>query len=168
VFKSEKAGEEEKLQALYYDISRMAGLAFPGKSSIHREIEETEAFIEAIYDGSFKMRIRDKEPKELEQALRIALLAEANTAECVSVEAVETKVKDYKACSAHSAMSASKVEEAMIAGVNSEVKEKNGLDKRYEKMCEAMETLSKSLTAMSAKTSTSVSVPPQAHIPYLL
>jgi len=114
------------------------------------------------------MRIRDKEPKGLEQVLRIALLAEANTAERVNVEAVETKVKDYKARSAqgaHSAMSASSVEEAMVAGVNSEVNEKEGFDKRYEKMCEAMETLSKSLTAMSAKASASVSTPQPARSP---
>jgi len=79
------------------------------------------------------MRIRDKEPKGLKQALRIALLAEANTAECIGVDAVEIKVKDYKARraqSAHSAMSASTVEEAMVAGVNSEVKEKEILDKK--------------------------------------
>jgi len=38
----------------------------------------------------------------------------------------------------------------MVAGVTSEVKEKDGLDKRYEKMCEAMKILSKSLTAISA------------------
>jgi len=75
------------------------------------------------------MRIRNKEPKGLEQALRIALLAEANTAERVSVEAVKIKVKDYKARSAqgaHRALSISPVEEAMVAGVNSEVKEKEG------------------------------------------
>jgi len=95
------------------------------------------------------MRIKDKEPKRLEQALRIALMAEANTAERVNVEAVEIKVKDYKARNtqgAHNAMSTSPVEEAMVAGVNSEVKEKDAFDKRYENMCEAMETLSKSLT----------------------
>jgi len=146
----------------------MAGLAFPGKSSIHREIAKTEAFIEAINDGSLRMRIKDKETKVLEQALRIALLAKAKTAERVSVDAVETKVKDYKvrsAQSAHSAMSASSVENAMVAGVKSEVKEKDGLDKRYEEMCEAMETLSKSLAAMSAKTSASVSAPQQARPP---
>jgi len=87
--------KEETLQALYHDISRMTGLAFPGKSSIHREIAETEAFIEANNDGSLRMRIWDKEPKTLEQALRITLLAEANTDERVSVEAAETKIKDY-------------------------------------------------------------------------
>jgi len=76
-----RRGKNVKLQALNHDISRMAGLAFPGKSSIHREIAEKEAFIEAINDGSLRMRIRDKEPNGLEQALRIALLAEANTAD---------------------------------------------------------------------------------------
>jgi len=80
----------------------MAGLAFPGKSSIHRELDETEAFIEAITDGNLRMRIRDKEPKDLDHALRIALLAEANTVERVSVETVEgpIKNKEYKARSA--------------------------------------------------------------------
>jgi len=46
----------KKKQALYHDISRMAGLAFAGKSSIHREIAETEVFIEAINDGSLRMK----------------------------------------------------------------------------------------------------------------
>jgi len=50
----------ESLQDLYLDISRMAGLAFPGKSSIHRELAETEAFIEAITDGHLRMRIKIK------------------------------------------------------------------------------------------------------------
>jgi len=49
----------------------MAGLVFSWKSSIHREIAETEAFIEAINDGSLRIRIRDKKPNGLEQALRI-------------------------------------------------------------------------------------------------
>jgi len=120
-----RRGKDETLQALYHDISRMAGLAFPGKSSIQREIAETEAFIEAINDGSLRMRIRNEEPNRLELALRIALLAEANTAKRVSVEAVEinSKVKNYKArsaLSANGAMSASDMEEAMVAGVNSE------------------------------------------------
>jgi len=30
-----RRGKDETLQALYHDISTMAGLAFPGKSSIH-------------------------------------------------------------------------------------------------------------------------------------
>jgi len=60
-----RRGKKETLQALYHDISRTAGSAFPGKSSKHREIAETEAFMEAIYNLSLRMRIRDKEPKGL-------------------------------------------------------------------------------------------------------
>jgi len=141
-----RRGKEETLQALYHDISRMVGLAFPGKSSIHREVAETEAFIEAINDGSLRLRIKDKEPKGLKQALRIALMAEANTAERVSVEAVEIKVKDYKARSAQSVynvLSASPIEEAVVAGVSVDTKDKDPVDKRCEKICEVMEMLVK-------------------------
>jgi len=49
--------------------------------------------------------------------------------------------------------------------MNSEMKERDGLDTKYEKMWEAMETLSKNLTAMSAKTNASVSAPQQARPP---
>jgi len=87
------------------------------------------------------------------------------------VEAVETKVKEYKARSAqsaHSVMSADSMEEAMVAGVNSQVKEKDGLDKKYEKMCEAMETLSKSLTAMNTKARAPASALTSAPTSYLL
>jgi len=80
----------------------MAGLAFPGKSSNHRELAETEAFNEAITDNNLRMRIRDKEPKDLDNALRIALLTEANTVERVIVETIEEPIKnkEYKARSA--------------------------------------------------------------------
>jgi len=60
----------------------------------------------------------------LEQALRIALLSEANTAERVIVKAVEApKVKDYKARSVQSAMSATSavnIDEATVAVVTRE------------------------------------------------
>jgi len=62
-------------------------------------------------------------------------------------------------------MSASIVEDVMVAGVSAEVKKKDALDKWYEKMCEAMETLSKSLTVVSTKNNASVSPPQQARPP---
>jgi len=62
------------------------------------------------------MRIRDKKPKNLEQALRIALLAEANTVERVIVETVEApaRIKKYRARSAIA------VDEATVSAVMSE------------------------------------------------
>jgi len=57
----------------------MAGLAYPGKSSIHRKLAAIDAFIDALNDSNLRMRVRDKELKNLDHALHIALLSEANT-----------------------------------------------------------------------------------------
>jgi len=62
------------------------------------------------------MRIRDKEPKDLDHVLRIALLAEANTVERVIVETVEAPVKAKE----YTARSAQSFEEVTIAAVTSE------------------------------------------------
>jgi len=85
-----RRGKEETLQVLCHDISRMAGLAFLEKSSYHREITETYAFIKANIEGRFRMKIRDKEPKDLDQALHIALLGEANTEDRNNAKTVES------------------------------------------------------------------------------
>jgi len=69
---------DETLQMLYHDVSRMSGLAYPGKGSRHRDLAATETFIEALENGNLRMRIRDKEPRSLDHALQIAWLAEAN------------------------------------------------------------------------------------------
>jgi len=74
-----RRGKEETLQTMYHDINRMAGLAYPGKSSIHRELAAIDAFIDGLNDSNLRMRVRDKEPKNIDHALHIALLAEANT-----------------------------------------------------------------------------------------
>jgi len=113
----------------------MAGLAFPGKSSIHRELAETEAFIEAITDGNLRMRIRDKEPKDLDHALQIALLGEANTVERVIVEMVEApvKAKEYNARSAQS------FDEVTIAAVTSEQAVRENIKQKCAKMCDMLE-----------------------------
>jgi len=105
----------------------MAGLAFPGKSSIHKELAETDDFIEAITDENLRMRIRDIEPKDLDNALRIALLAEANTVERVIVETVKAPVKNKE----HKARSTQANEEVAIAAVASE----QSLEKILNKVC---------------------------------
>jgi len=126
-----RRGKEESLQALHHDISRMAGLAFPGKV-LHRKLAGTEAFIKATTDGNLRMRIRDKEPKDLDHALRIALLAEANTVERVIVEAVEAPVKAKK----YKARSAQSFEEVTIAAVTSEQAVRENIEQKCAKMCD--------------------------------
>jgi len=67
------------LQTLYHDINCMAGLTYPGKSSIHHDLAAIDALIGALNDSNLQMRVGDKEPKNLNHVLHIALLAEANT-----------------------------------------------------------------------------------------
>jgi len=61
--RTRRRGKDETLQTLYHDINRIAGLTYPGKSSIHRELAATDAFIDALNDSNLRMRVRDKEPK---------------------------------------------------------------------------------------------------------
>jgi len=90
-----RRGKDESLQALYHDVSRMAGLSFPGKSSIHRKLAETKAFIKAITDGNLRMRIKDKEPKDLDHALRIALLAKQSNYYKHTHQTINNKTNNY-------------------------------------------------------------------------
>jgi len=77
--RTRRRGKEETLQTLYHDINRMAGVAYPGKSSIHRELAPIDAFTDALNDSNLRTRVRDKEPKNLDYALHIVLLAVVNT-----------------------------------------------------------------------------------------
>jgi len=97
--RTRKSGKEEPLQTLYHDINRMAGLAFLGKSSVHRELAEINAFIDALGDSNMRMHVRDKEPKSLDHALHIALLAEANTEikPAIALEESQPCANNYKA-----------------------------------------------------------------------
>jgi len=47
----------------------MAGLAYLGKSLIHRELAAVDVFIDALNDSNLRMQVRDKKPKNLDHAL---------------------------------------------------------------------------------------------------
>jgi len=136
----------------------MAGLAFLGKSSYHREIAETDAFIEAINEGSLMMRIRDKEPKNLDQALHIALLAEANTDDRNNAEPVESPVKS-KEFKLRSVRNKEQINDEVVAGDKDKAYNNESIEERCKKMCDVMETfLSKCAIATNT---TSPPVTPQ-------
>jgi len=97
--RTSRRGKDETLQTLYHDINRMSGLAYPGKSSLHKKLASLDAIIDALNDSNLRMRIRDKEPKILDHALHIVLLAKANTEAKLSVAQDDstTRGKEYKA-----------------------------------------------------------------------
>jgi len=71
----------------------MAGLAYLGKSSIHRELAAIDAFIDALNDSNLQMRVRDKKTKNFDHALHIALLAEANTELKLNTAGMSLRIK---------------------------------------------------------------------------
>jgi len=132
--RTRRRGKDEALQTLYHDINRMAGLAYPRKSSIHRELTSIDAFIDALNDSNLRMRVRDKEPKNLDHALHIALLAEANTESKLNAAQDDptTRGKKYKARGVQNTSNVNN------GASNVSVESKNN---RCDKICEMLETI---------------------------
>ena len=69
----------ESLQSLYLEISRMASLAHPLSECVPELSAHVakEAFIAALDDPSLQIKVMEKEPENIEAALRIASKQEA-------------------------------------------------------------------------------------------
>jgi len=138
--RTRRRGKEETRQTLYHDINRMAGLAYPGKRSIHRELAAIDAFIDALNDSNLRMRVRDKEPKNFDHAFHIALLAEANT-EAKHNATQEEQImrgKDYKG---------RVVQNAAIPTAGASNVSIDSVNSRGDKICKMLETMFKNNNA---------------------
>ena len=76
--RTRRRGKDESLQMLYMDISRLAALAYPGARTEHFEAIMVDAFLEALQDCDLEQRVRDREPKTLDDAYKAAMMLEAN------------------------------------------------------------------------------------------
>jgi len=75
--KSRKRKPGESLQELYQDVCRLMSLAYPGPTSDLSNIVGRDAFLEALCDNALRVRILEKGPPDLDEALRIACQLEA-------------------------------------------------------------------------------------------
>jgi len=80
--RARRHGPGEPLQLLYNDVTRMVSLAHPGAVEDLTNYVAKEAFINALDDGWLKMRVMDRQPANIEQALGIAGRLEANESTC--------------------------------------------------------------------------------------
>ena len=80
-FRAELRGQKrtkgESLQKHYQDVCRLMSLAYPGKSSALSEIAGRSAFLDAFDGQALRVRILDKEPKNLDDALNLVRRLEA-------------------------------------------------------------------------------------------
>jgi predicted aspartyl protease len=67
----------EKLQELYTDIRKLMAFAYRGPTSDLSEIVARDAFLDALNDQSLRVRVLEREPINLDEALNVAIRLEA-------------------------------------------------------------------------------------------
>jgi len=67
----------ESLQCVYQDVRRLIALAFPGQTGPLYEIVARDSFLDAIDNPAIRLRVLEREPSTLDEALTIASRLEA-------------------------------------------------------------------------------------------
>ena len=75
--KARRRHRGESLQTVYQDIRRLMALAFPGQSGPLWEIMARDTFLESLGDPALRLRVLERDPETLEQALKLATRLEA-------------------------------------------------------------------------------------------
>jgi len=75
--KARRRRRGESLQNVYQDVRRLMALAFPGQSGSTWEVMARDAFVESLGDPSLRIRVLERDPTTLEEALKITSRLEA-------------------------------------------------------------------------------------------
>lgn len=75
--KARRRRKGESLQAVYHDVRRLMAFAFSGQSGSLWEVMARDCFLEAVGEPSLRMKILEREPSALDEALKIACRLEA-------------------------------------------------------------------------------------------
>ena len=67
-----KRGANETLQHLYHDIEKLVALSCPGPPSAHSDRYAVWSFLRALDDATLAEKVRDKQPKTLDEAFKMA------------------------------------------------------------------------------------------------
>jgi len=77
--RNRRRSSDESLTDLHIDIRRLSTLAYPDTDHKTRELISCDYFIDALADPELGLKIRERQPKDLDSALRIALQLEVWT-----------------------------------------------------------------------------------------
>ena len=75
--RSRRCRKGERIQELYQDIRRLMVLAYPGQAGELCEIVARDSFLDALNYRPLRVRILEREPRNLDEALNIACRLEA-------------------------------------------------------------------------------------------
>jgi hypothetical protein len=148
--------KNESLQSLYNDVCKLLALAFPGPSNPTTALVGRDAFLDALDDKHLRIRVLEREPKTLEEALNIASRLEAydKTSPLTNEEIEEERYRNGKA---RHVRTVTKVES--VPGADGAM---NQLTKQLSDLCQALNRNMQQMTTVSgAKTEA-----PQASAPW--
>ena len=75
--KARRRRRGESLQSFYQDVRRLMSLAFPEQSGTMWEIMARDAFMESLGDPALRLRVLERDPSTVEEALKVASRLEA-------------------------------------------------------------------------------------------
>ena len=75
--KARRRRRGESLQSVYQDVRRLMAMAFPGQTGPLWEVMARDAFAESLGDPLLRLRVLERDPTTLEEALKIATRLEA-------------------------------------------------------------------------------------------
>jgi len=67
----------DSLQFVYQEVRRLMALAFPGQGGTLWEVMARDAFLDALGDQSLRVRVLEKDPMTLDEALKLPCRMEA-------------------------------------------------------------------------------------------
>ena len=70
--KARRRKKNETLSELMMDIRRLFSLAYPGPSNYMTDLAAKDSFVDALDDKELMIRVMEREPKNLEEAFKIA------------------------------------------------------------------------------------------------
>ena len=77
--RNRRRSKDESLKTLHIDIRQLSALAYPDTDHKTRELISCGHFIDALADPELALKIRERQPNDLDSALRIAVQLEVWT-----------------------------------------------------------------------------------------
>ena len=125
---------DETLSNLLHEIRRLVVLAYPVPSNETTEIIARDAFLEAMHDRELSLKVREREPKTLDEAYRTALRLEAyqRTTEQEDRRRAPNRVRGTQETETNSQMQ-SQLDRFLAAQLESQRKWQRDMEERFNR-----------------------------------
>jgi len=134
-----KRRPNKTLTGLHQDNSRLMALAHPQLPSSSRETIACDYFIDSLNDADFALKVRERNPSSLDEALRISLQLEAWIRDTNRQKSDDGHVDETRAKEARSAVVNDKGTSSDLSAITTQV---SLLSKQVSELCQNLKTSS--------------------------